>query len=98
MNTSIPQDTLPMRVYIARKERKLSQRAAAEACGLTFGEWQSIEDGRGVRQLDVKIAKIAQGLNYDRDWLMWGGPLSPDAKNIALLMTYLGSFPSQRVA
>jgi len=81
---AVPEDSLALRVFIARRERKLSQRAAAELCGLTFGEWQSIEDGRGARQLDVKISKIADGLRYDRDWLMWGGPLR---QNIADLMT-----------
>jgi hypothetical protein len=79
----VPEDTLALRVLIARHERGLSQRAAAEMCGLTYGEWQSIEDGRGVRQLDVKVAKIAQGLRYNRDWIMWGGPLR---KNMADLM------------
>jgi hypothetical protein len=43
-------------------------------CGLTFGEWQSIEGGRKAGALDVKIDKIARGLDYDRDWLMWGQP------------------------
>ena len=79
----VPEDTLAVRVYIARRERRLSQRAAAEQCGLTFGEWQGIEDGRKVGELDRKVSLIADGLDYDRDWLMWGGPLR---KNIAMLM------------
>lgn len=79
----VPEDTLAMRVGVARRERRLSQRAAAEQCGLTFGEWQGIEDGRKVTELDRKVAQIADGLDYDRDWLMWGGPMR---KNIAMLM------------
>lgn len=71
----IPRDTLALRVRIAREELGLSQRAAAAQCGLTFGEWQSIEAGREARGLDHKVARIATGLDYDRDWLMWGGPL-----------------------
>lgn len=47
-------------------------------CGITFGEWQGIEGGAQARSLNVKVAKIATGLGYDRDWLMWGGPLTPD--------------------
>lgn len=81
---SIPEDTLPLRVWIARRERKLSQREAAARCGLTFGEWQSIEDGRAAGNLDLKVAKIANGLHYDREWLMWGGPLR---QNIADLLS-----------
>lgn len=73
----IPRDTLARRVWMARDEAGLSQRAAAERCGLTFGEWQGIEAGRQSRGLDRKIALIAAGLGYDRDWLMWGGPLDP---------------------
>lgn len=68
----IPEDTLAARVRSVRWETGLSQRAAAEACGLTFGEWQSLEDGRGARQLDIKVDRIAKGLGYDRNWLMWG--------------------------
>ena len=68
----IPKSTVGTRVRDARLEAGLSQRAAAELCGLTYGEWQSIEDGRGARQLDVKVDKIARGLDYDRNWLMWG--------------------------
>lgn len=74
----VPRDTLALRVRIAREERGLSQRAAAELCKLTFGEWQSIESGRAARGIDRKIARIAEGLDYDRDWLMWGGPLIVD--------------------
>jgi transcriptional regulator with XRE-family HTH domain len=72
---AVPRDTLAMRVHIARTERKLSQRAAALKCGLTFGEWQGIEDGRDARGIHLKVEKIATGLGYSRDWLMWGGPL-----------------------
>jgi transcriptional regulator with XRE-family HTH domain len=74
----IPQDTLAVRVKIARDEAGLSQREAALKCGLTFGEWQGIENGAAARGLDKKIDKIARGLDYDRDWLMWGGPLATD--------------------
>lgn len=74
-----PRDTLAARVKLARWERGLTQRAAAMTCGLTFGELQSIENGAEARGLNSKIDKIARGLGYDRDWLMWGGPLeTPD--------------------
>jgi transcriptional regulator with XRE-family HTH domain len=76
LDHGVPRDTLAMRVLIARHERGLSQRAAALLCGLTFGEWQGIEDGRAATSLDQKVIKIAAGLGYSREWLMWGGPLS----------------------
>lgn len=66
-----------MRVFLLRHEMNLTQRDAAEKAGLTFGEWQGLEDGRDSRRVDVKVAKIALAFGYDRDWLMWGGPLDP---------------------
>lgn len=73
----VPRDTLAMRVRMAREELGISQRAAALRCGLTFGEWQSIEAGREARGLDHKLPLIADGLGYDRYWLAFGGPLDP---------------------
>lgn len=71
----VPTDSLANRLVLVRTERKLSQRAAADLCGLTFGEWQGIEMGRAARSVDRKVAKIAATLGVDRDWLMWGGAL-----------------------
>lgn len=73
-----PRDTLPLRLVIMRTERGVSQREAALMCGLTYGEWQSIEAGRKAGSLDQKVTRIAKGLRYDRDWIMWGGPLAPN--------------------
>lgn len=36
----VPADTLPARLILMRHELGLSQRDAAQACGITFGEWQ----------------------------------------------------------
>ncbi|MFC9766817.1 helix-turn-helix domain-containing protein [Rhodococcus jostii] len=72
----VPTDSLANRLVLVRNERKLSQRAAADLCGLTFGEWQGMEVGRGVRRVDQKVVKIAKALGVDRDWLMWGGHLA----------------------
>lgn len=73
-----PDDSLANRLILLRAERKLSQRMAAQTCDITFGEWQGMEAGRGTRQVDVKVKKIALALGVDRDWLMWGGPLAND--------------------
>jgi len=51
----------------------LSQRAAAELCGLTFGEWQGLEDDRAVGRETEKAQKIARGLGVDLSWLLLGG-------------------------
>ena len=69
----VPDDTLANRLVLVRRQVGLSQRAAAERAGLTFGEWQGMEDGRSVRGLDVKVRQVSMALGVDRDWLMWGG-------------------------
>ncbi|QCG77778.1 immunity repressor [Gordonia phage Reyja] len=59
----------------------LTMKQAAERVGtdvITERGWQSIEEGRSPRQLDVKVKRIALALGVDRDWLMWGGPLGND--------------------
>ena len=71
----IPSDTLAARIVLVRRELGISQREAATRCGLTYGEWQSMEDGRAARDLPAKVARISLALDVDRDWLMWGGPL-----------------------
>jgi hypothetical protein len=72
----VPEDTLAHRLVLVRRHLGITQRVAAERCGLTFGEWQGIEDGRAVRSLDVKVSAISAALGVDRDWLIWGGPLA----------------------
>ncbi len=75
----IPGDTLAARVVLVRRELGISQREAASTSGLTYGEWQSIEDGRSARDLPSKVARICLAFGVDRDWLMWGGPLAVKA-------------------
>lgn len=74
----VPSDSLANRLVLVRLDRKLTQRGAAEQCGITFGEWQGMELGRATRRVDVKVRQIAMALGVDRDWLMWGGPLAPE--------------------
>jgi len=71
-------DTLAARLILLRREMGWrSQRDAAEATGVPFGTWQGMETGRDTRGLNRHITKIAEASGYDRDWLMWGGPLHP---------------------
>lgn len=71
-----PQDTLATRLLVMRHQLRLSQREAALRAGLTFGEWQSMENGAAARGIDQKVVRIAAAFDVDRDWLMWGGPLA----------------------
>ncbi len=75
-----PLDTLGARLVLIRRQLNISQRKAAELTGLTFGEWQGLEDdSRGVRRVDQKVSTISRVFNVDREWLMWGGaPWSED--------------------
>ena len=70
-------DTLAARLILLRHELGWSQREAAEATGVPYGTWQGMESGRETRGMDRHIVKIAAASGYDRDWLMWGGPLHP---------------------
>lgn len=70
-----PADTLANRLLVMRHQLRLSQREAASRSGISFGEWQSMENGAAARSIDVKVAKIAEAFRVDRDWLMWGQAL-----------------------
>lgn len=72
----VPEDSLANRLLLVRRALGLSQRAAAEQAGITFGEWQSLEDGRAARDVGRKVAAISNTFRVDRDWLMWGGTLA----------------------
>ena len=72
-----PADTLGARLELLRHELGWSQRKAAEVTGVPFGTWQGMELGRRTLSLDQHIAKIVAATGYDREWLMWGGPLDP---------------------
>ena len=72
-----PADTLGARLELLRRELGWSQRKAAEVTGVPFGTWQGMEVGRKTMMLDQHVAKIVASTGYDRDWLMWGGPLDP---------------------
>jgi transcriptional regulator with XRE-family HTH domain len=77
LHGKVPADTLGARLELLRRELGWSQRKAAEMTGVPFGTWQGMEVGRRTGSLDQHVAAIAATTGYDRDWLMWGGPLSP---------------------
>jgi transcriptional regulator with XRE-family HTH domain len=71
----IPTDSLANRLVLVRRELGLSQREAAQRCGVGFGSWQSWENGSAPRNAIRDLVRVVQALNVDRDWLMFGGPL-----------------------
>lgn len=75
---AIPADTLAIRLLLARHfAGQLSQREAAERCGLNYGSWANWEAGRRPRDVLDVVAQVSVGLGVDHDWLLWGGPLTP---------------------
>jgi transcriptional regulator with XRE-family HTH domain len=72
----IPADTLANRLMLARAlAGHISIREAADVCGLGRGAWTNWE--RGSRPVDILeiVPIIAEKLDVDEQWLMWGGPL-----------------------
>lgn len=73
----IPADTLSNRIVLARRLAGMTIEEAAEATGLSKSSWANWENGmRPQRETDV-IQTIAVALDVDRNWLMFGGPLTP---------------------
>lgn len=76
LKSKVAADTLAARLVLLRREMGWSQREASEATGVPFGVWQGMELLRETRGLDRHVVRIAAASGYDRDWLMWGGPLA----------------------
>lgn len=72
----VPVDTFGTRLFIMRKEMKLTVEAIAALCGVAHPTWTTWENGAKPRDLVGAVQKIAEATGYDRDWLMWGGPLA----------------------
>jgi hypothetical protein len=73
---TIPPDEFRYRVLLARTHAGLTTREAADLCGTTSASWSNWERGMKPRDLLDVVERISEGLGVDRDWLMWGGPLS----------------------
>lgn len=74
----IPADTFAARLVLTRHHAgRLSIEKAASMCGLNSGNWVRWEDGALPRdKVDVATA-IAEALDINRDWLLFGGELTP---------------------
>lgn len=73
---TIPADTFANRLKLARGDLTYTQ--AADRCGLSRENWANWEHGGKPRDLIDTVEKISAGLSIDRDWLFWGGPLTPE--------------------
>lgn len=73
----IPADTYAHRLMLARAHAgNLSIREAAERAGLNYASWANWEQGTRSRTLVEDVQAISEALGVDRDWLMYGGPLT----------------------
>lgn len=73
----VPADTLSNRLLLARKLAGMTIDEAAEAADVTPSSWANWEKGmRPQRETDV-IGAIADALDIDFNWLLFGGPLTP---------------------
>jgi len=78
----IPADTLSNRITLARKldgvtiKEAVAKVYAVTGVKLSESSWANWETGmRPQRETDV-IQAISEGLDVDRQWLMFGGPLA----------------------
>lgn len=83
---TIPADTLRARLKLARMHAgDLTIREAADRCGLIHASWANWEKGMEPRGLVDIVDAISEGLGIDRDWLLFGGPLTqPEGRARAL--------------
>lgn len=81
---AIPVDTFAARLVLVRMHcGYLTIKDAAARCGVNYGSWSNWERGiEPARMLEV-VDKIAAGLGVDRNWLLFGGPLTKAEENRA---------------
>jgi transcriptional regulator with XRE-family HTH domain len=71
-----PTDTFSARLFLTRREKKMSVEVAARTVGVSTATWSYWERGGTPRDMGQQVRRIADALEVDRDWLMWGGPLA----------------------
>lgn len=73
----IPSDTLSNRLVLARRLAGMTIDQAAEAAGVTPSSWANWENGRRPHQEIDVLGAIADALDINLEWLVFGGPLIP---------------------
>lgn len=71
----IPADTLANRLVLARRLAGMTINEAAEAAGLVGSSWANWENGRRPHGETDVVGAIAEALDVDFHWLLFGGPL-----------------------
>lgn len=72
-----PADTFANRLLLARAlAGHISIREAAEVSGLNREAWRDWERGRRPRDILDACRRIADALDIEHDWLLFGGPLA----------------------
>ena len=85
----VPADTFDHRLMLARSHAgRLTIQEAATKCGFTHQSWSNWEHGRVPRDKAEVADAIAEGLGIDRDWLLYGGPLTPPVRVRRVRSTY----------
>ena len=93
----IPADTFSNRLLLARAlAGHVSIREAALMTGLNRGAWEGWEHGRRPRDILDVVRRIADALDVDHDWLLFGGPLAgprgmPTKRTGGLNLSYVPS-------
>lgn len=75
--TWVPTDTFAARLLLLRAHLGLTMQEAADKAGLSRATWRTWEAGSHPRDASGVVRKIADAFGVDREWLMWGGALSP---------------------
>lgn len=75
----IPTDTFGSRLLLVRRQKGMTVEVAAKLCGVAQPTWTTWENGAKPRDHVGAVRKISEALGVDRDWLMWGGPLTDDS-------------------
>jgi len=70
-----PADTFAVRLILARHLEGVSIKEAAERTGLHYATWSTWERGRRPADILDVAQRIADALDIDEEWLLFGGPL-----------------------
>lgn len=83
--TWVPTDAFGNRLRLVRLELGLSVEEIAARCQINQTTWSKWERGINVpRGLHRVVAVICNETGVDRNWLMWGGPLTPGSACIPM--------------
>lgn len=73
----VPVDSFSNRLVLARRLAGVTIEQAADAAGLSKSSWANWENGRRPQDALEVCRAIAETLDVDFDWLIFGGPLLP---------------------